>query len=530
MASSTAERMLALFEGFDLAHGTHGEPHQEGEGLKWAIKKTAKTVEGPASAALWVDHIKGKRPLGVAPTMRDNTCVWGSIDIDDYEVNAIELVKRVESMKLPLVPCWSKSGGVHLFLFVKERVPAIDVQRFLMDIRARLGYASAEVFPKQAEVKADRGDKPNWMVMPYFGGDYDGRLHWQVGIKAGGGDQTITEFLDYAEGMRQARDALRTRPAQRASGGVQKSATPGSAVATGTGSAFADGPPCLQHLAANGVQAGHQNNTLVAMGIYYKKAQPGEWEQALERANHDFLDPPGSSDGLSTVIRSLRNKDYRYGCKNEPLKSFCNSAVCRARRFGVGDGESLPVISGVAKLDTEPPVWFVSVDDKRLEVSTDVLQQYARFHVVCMEQLNVCYMACKQSDWLVVLAEAMRDVNLIDAPAEVGRSGVFFEVLEEFLTNRKRGNVKEDILNGRPWEDEDAAKHYFRMRDLDAFVKREGDKFTTRGQMATYIRNLGGDGGFLNIKGRGVNVFWVPSHIFREPLRLDPPEVKGVPV
>jgi hypothetical protein len=266
------------------------------------------------------------------------------------------------------------------------------------------------------------------------------------------------------------------------------------------------------------------------MGVYFKRRHPGDWKEHLERANIEFLDPPGSAEGLSTVIRSLSAKDYNYTCKTEPMKSHCNSAVCRARRFGVGEEGSFPVISGIAKLDTDPPVWFINVEEQRLEVSTDTLQNYPKFHAVCMERLNRCYMSLRQSDWLQALAEAMRDVNLIDSPPEVGRAGVFAEMLEEFLTNRQKGQAKEDILRGRPWEDEEDGKHYFQLKDLAKFMLREGEKTMTRGQITSAIRKLGGDAKFINIKSAGRNVWFVPSRVFSRAAPSEAPAMKDVPV
>jgi hypothetical protein len=519
--------MMELFAGFEGAHGTHGEPQQDADSVKWHIKKTARTISGAGpTVKLWEQHLAGKTPLGVAPIRSDNMCVWGCGDVDDYEVNALELIRQIEKMKLPLVPCRSKSGGLHLFLFLAQPAPATEVQRFLRDVMARLGYANSEVFPKQTEVLLARGDKPNWMVMPYFGGDFGGRLMLQVGLKASGGEQTPEEFLTFAEGMRQPRDALAVRA--RRPTGQRRSA--GAAEAPEPDQPFGDGPPCLQHLAAAGVHAGQQNNTLLMMGIYFKKRWPADWKEHLERANIEFLDPPGSAEGLTSVIRSLSSKDYNYTCKTEPMKSHCNSAMCRARRFGVGEEGAFPVISGIAKLDTDPPIWFISVEEQRLEVSTDTLQNYQKFHAVCMDRLNRCFTSLKQTDWLAVLSEAMRDVHLIESPPEVGRTGVFAEMLEEFLTNRQRGTTKEDILRGRPWEDEEEGRHYFQLKDLAKFLLREGDKTTTRGQMTSAIRKMGGDSKFINIKSTGRNVWWVPSDQFSHTTSGDPPPVRGVPV
>ena len=142
--------MMALFAGNEHAHGTHGEPVQDG--LKWAIKTTARTVREPGTLALWEAHLRGERPLGVIPICEDSNCSWGSIDIDTYDKDVTGIVAEVEATKLPLVACRSKSGGLHLFLFLKQPMPADAVQAALKAMAARLDCADAEIFPKQTRL------------------------------------------------------------------------------------------------------------------------------------------------------------------------------------------------------------------------------------------------------------------------------------------------------------------------------------------------------------------------------------------
>src|SRR5216683_1202358 len=109
---SDAARLMSLFRGNSDYHGTHAEPEFEEDKNKWSIKSTAKTIRDPVSLKHWELHLKGDRPLGIVPIMADATCVWGSIDIDDYDVEALKVVVAVKSHKYPLVVCRSKSGGL----------------------------------------------------------------------------------------------------------------------------------------------------------------------------------------------------------------------------------------------------------------------------------------------------------------------------------------------------------------------------------------------------------------------------------
>ena len=67
--------------------------------------------------------------------------------------------------------CRSKSGGAHVFLFAKEPIKAKLVRDKLIEWAGELGYANCEIFPKQIEIKADRGDTGNFLNLPYHGGD-----------------------------------------------------------------------------------------------------------------------------------------------------------------------------------------------------------------------------------------------------------------------------------------------------------------------------------------------------------------------
>ena len=517
-----AQRFMVLFAGYGGAHGTHGKPYQEKGGLKWEIKRTARTVREPVTLELWEKHLSGERPLGVISIREDNSCLWGSIDIDKYDDDLAGVVEEVEREKLPLVPCRSKSGGLHLFLFLQEPQPAAAVQDTLRNIAASLGMAGSEIFPKQTEVLAERGDLGNWMVMPYFGSTYDGKLHEQVGVKKTGAEMSSTEFLRVAEKSKLTNaqfEKLGEPP--RKKGQKKDEAGP-----------FSDGPPCLQHMSAKGFPEGGRNNALFHVGVYMRRKYPTSWKEKLEKANHDFMKPPLSSEEVMSCQKSLSKKEYEYTCKNEPMCSHCDTMVCRTRKFGVGDEGNFPIISSMSKLDTRPVIWFVDVMGRRLEMSTEQLQNYHLFQRLCMDECDHMFQPMKQGMWHMVVSEAMKNSTLIEASPDIGIMGRFQDHLEDFLTNRQKGKRKEDLFNDRPWEDEEEGRHYFKLNALKKFLTREdfmderGAKITS-GRLSRMIQKLGGDSHFFNVKGRGLRVWYVPSDIVSAAPVFDPPPVPG---
>ena len=326
-----AMRMMELFAGNSRAHGTHGVPTKDG--LKWAINTTAKTIKGPVTLELWRAHLTGDRPLGVVPICEDGACTWGSIDVDRYDVNLLEIVERVERSKFPLLACRSKSGGLHLFLFLAKPHAASLVQNSLHEMAASLGLAGCEIFPEQTRLLGT-GDVGNWIVMPYFGGTFGGKLREQVGLRKTGGEMTIDEFLSVAESLRVAPEAFASLTKRR-----KKTADDGD---KGDDADIADGPPCIQRMVAEKVRehAG-RNNALFHFGVLARKKWPRDWEQRLDQFNRNVMVPPLASAEVVDLTRSLAKKGYGYKCHDQPMCGLCERATCLTRKYGVG-GQSHP--------------------------------------------------------------------------------------------------------------------------------------------------------------------------------------------
>lgn len=532
---------MALFEGNDTHYGTHGAPSRDptGESLKWVIKPTARTLKGATTEVMWKAHVEGKKPLGVVPIRTDDTTIWGSIDYDVYGQDLTELIKKVETAKFPLVPCRSKSGGLHLFCFTTEPIPAKLMQEFLRDIAAALGIAGSEIFPKQATLLSDRGDQGSWMIMPYYGDTFGGKLERQVGLRKNGSEIGLTEFVRVAEKARVSEaqiDEIRVRNVRASPGSKVEKKGRGRKRGSGDDPTvpFGDGPPCLVHMIqAGGIKQGGQNNTLFHMGVYFKKKFPDSWEQELMRANELYCNPPHPEQSVGTIIKSLQKKDYEYKCKDEPMRSHCDSILCRRRKHGVtgGSGAVMPVITSIKKMNSDPPVWFLDVEGAKIECNTEDLQRWDRFQRLLMNVLHNPFGIIPQGEWLLTIQEAMsRMTETIEVGADAGSRGEFHELLETYLTNRQRGLKEEDLLSGRPWEAEEEKRFYFSLSRLHRYLEREGLKGLNKPQIVSRIHDLGGNHSAREIKGKKVNLHWIPSNVVQATPSVSTPTLKERPI
>lgn len=511
---SQAERMMALLEGFSGAHGTYASEDKRANSPKSEIKRTARTVREAVTVSLWQQHLDGTRPLGIIPIRADSTCMWGAIDIDDYTLDHAALVKRLAQLEVPSVVCKTKSGGAHIYVFFREPVPASDVMSKLRELSARLDRGGCEVFPKQEEMLLDRGDLGNWLNMPYFGGDKSPRY----AVLPDGRGITVDQFLAMGEKLRMGRQqflSLLPRP-----------------VAKGSGGEFSQGPPCLEVLTAEGFPEGTRNNGLMALGVLAKKMHPDDWQTYLDRWNNQYMSPPLSHEEVRSVVRGLEKHQYHYRCKDAPIVSRCDSRTCRMRKYGVGGSETATLVESVQILDTEPPLFFVTVAvGGTVECTSAVLLSSREFQRVCLEQLRKVVPLYKNDDWLPQVHRAIEEATMIEAPRDASVAGQFEELLQQFLVDRHTSTVRDDILLGRPWYDETTRRYYFRLSDLQNHLHRYHFDEYSRVQLGARIRQAGGEGKFFVMKGRGVNTWYVPEKLVQRQMEAhEVPPVAETPI
>ena len=504
-------RFATLFAGREDAHGTHREPTLDDNGVKWNIKSTADTLRKRVTVALWKKHLAGEYPLGIIPICEGDICHFGSIDIDDYEVDTLAVVAKIEGASLPLVPCRSKSGGMHLFLFA-DGVPAGEMQTVLKFMATALGFGKSEIFPKQS--KYPEKEFGSWMIMPYFGGTFDGKLRLQHGIKKTGGEMTVSEFLGVAEKARLTKEAFAKLATKKA-----KAAAPDAA--------FGDGPPCLQQLIP---VKEHRNNALFQMAVYYRKKYPDgdKWKSHLIAANQLYISPPLPDIEVDSMTQSSDKKEdgYQYKCKDEPMCGACNKTLCLTRSFGVGGGRRIPEITSMKKVVSDETEWHLTLADGNVKIEgTKNLNHYPTFNTQCIEQINVSYHILKADEWSNILNAALTAMQpVIEIPIRFRKEGTFRDLLEVLLTDRNSGNTREVVLSDRVFDNDEENRYEFQLKDLVKHLKREGMNDVTPVQCRKWLENIGAKEWSTTIKKKPVRLWLVERDAFEKMPVLSTPE------
>ena len=134
---------------------------------KGKVIQNYKKGDGLLTDQHYKEHLRGEYGLVVCPVDQEGKCKFGVIDDDTYDKeHTKEIRKKILQMELPLVPLPSKSGGMHLTLFLEEKKEAKLVQKLLHCFREQLDLPKdTEIFPKQDKI--ENGAVGSCINLPY---------------------------------------------------------------------------------------------------------------------------------------------------------------------------------------------------------------------------------------------------------------------------------------------------------------------------------------------------------------------------
>jgi|13_taG_2_1085334.scaffolds.fasta_scaffold00765_10 hypothetical protein len=491
---SDAKRLLAAFEGSRAAYGTTvvGRVGRNGK-----TESNSRVVHGQLDEEKIQAHIDGELGVGSIPINSENVCKFGALDIDTYDLDLQALNRKVQAMKMPLILCRSKSGGAHLFLFLKDWEPAALIREYLTEMSIALGYSGCEIFPKQDKILAERGDVGNFINMPYYGGDITTRY----AMDKDGEAVDFDKFFKMVNAKRVSAAELN----EMKFGGQRKY--------------FTDGPYCLEVMASQGKIQDNRNITMFAVGVYCRLKWADDWKKHHEEFNRILCEPALEATEIVNIQRSLEKKPtYFYQCDVCPLKDFCDKNVCKTRPFGVGNqAPDMPNVGGLTILMSEPRLYFMDVDGQRMQLTTEQLQNQNLWQRQCMEQLSMMPPNLKAQKWQQMVNELMTKSVKLEVPEEMTIKGQFKELLKIYCTSRIKAMAPEEMDMGKPWTEDGQTR--FTIAGVMQFLKNRGFSEYTRAEVQERLKELNGGqechGHHAIRKPDGkrstLRVWWVPA-------------------
>jgi hypothetical protein len=305
----------------------------------------------------YVQHLEGKRAIGIQPCDEEGKARFGAIDIDDkqHSYKNFPFQKYIDLIikyNLPVIPVKSKSGGLHLCVFFKEKVSALFIRNFFDKILITLGLPSnIEIYPKETELSTKSDGTPDYghfINLPYF------NKTERVALNPNGGTFTFEQFIQVIEVNLQTEESIEEFNKKHI-----------KTLLTGGNDEFSEGPPCLQIMTKNKLVDG-RDRFLYNYMVFAKKAYPDNWEEKVKEAARNYFEYDKNWDDkkVEVKIRSWRKETKGHTCNEDPIKDFCIKSECIKRQFGILSDKKkrYPKVSGLQKYDYPEPEYTFNIE------------------------------------------------------------------------------------------------------------------------------------------------------------------------
>lgn len=460
----------SIFSGNMESYGVHVYENEIKKGKKEEGKNYTKTVR--VTEKVYRDHLEGKKGLGIIPIQKDNTCRFSALDIDIYNIDFKLQLEVIANHNIPLFPFRSKSGGLHLYLFLGENVKVLKVKFFMEQFRVLLGlHQNTEIFPKQTSLI--KGQSGNWINLPYYNAENTKQFLYNTSGKPAHFEEAIAKINANLQTEKGLIEFFKGLP-------------------------LSDGPPCLQHIYLFR-DTNYRNEYLFSLARYYKTKHGDDFEQYIQDANQLLRKPIENKVELQrTVISSHTKKDYSYRCSEEPIVSVCSKSICRTRQYGIGGLEiSQLSYEEFIKFQTDPPYyeWIINGKSLRFFSETEIINQL-QFRVLCFRELHILPIKIKDLNWVQIVNRALVNIIIkkIEEADDISPGALFRDYLAEFLERRARAQNKEQILIDRVYKDVSISSYIFKPKNLVNFLFHQKQfRYFRQTEIQDRLRRLGGE-------------------------------------
>lgn len=417
--------------------------------------------------------------LGIVPVDAQGMCNWMCLDYDEYSKGretGITARGKVDALGLPLVPCYSKSFGVHLFAFFKHPVSVEGARGFMESCRDRMGLPTdIEIFPKQ-DVISDPTMSGSFLNLPYYNGNQ------RCGVNKDGTDMSFEDFLKEVHANELSINDLEIIDEVL------------DEVDDDDISFLDEAPPCVQSLIKSGIQAGGRSNAIIQCAIFAKKRHHQindfDWQSWVLDVNAKYTFPPMTFDEIAYTNRSVERADLGYLCKQQPLVSACDKKLCKKREFGIlcglertTDFTAFQLIQ-IKKIKASPPYYLVTLsgyEDRPIKVTSKELTNPRAMIQSIFETLDLIFPTPKASQLADMVNEcsAQKGDKWTEdvAPEEMDDNYLILAILKDWImeTISPLATMEELESNNPIWRNN---KLFFKGNAFIYHLQTRGERIT----------------------------------------------------
>tara|TARA_R100000008_G_scaffold81699_1_gene65233 strand:+ start:670 stop:2337 length:1668 start_codon:yes stop_codon:yes gene_type:complete len=484
---------IKIFEGYGWAHGIF---KKDKSNLPGKVEGVSIVKREEVTKVMWENHLNGLEPsLGIMPVTEKSECKWGCIDVDKFDLDYEEILKKIRKLSLPLIMIRSKSGCAHLFLFVKKFVPAEEVQFVLKKFAAQLGIADKldRIYPMQT--KFIKGGTGSWLNMPYFNHEEGTRYAYKDNFDAA----SLSEFFEMYE--KYAQDDLKQYLTDEQE--VEEKVVKNKKIKK---PAYL---PCIQNCMKdnNGkIPDGMRNEFGFQAAWFFKKAHEeiSKFEGTI-RTPHSLLSdfntqkisPPLEGKTINKLTDQLANNDYNPKCKVKCIKKYCDLPACKKNIFGITPDfakelyAAEDILGMIYEYGSVPPKYYMYVKvkgikdtlkDVRVEFKGSELKDkkafltklhnFGHFPPKALEMM-------KATDFSDFIDARLSVRTYEEASEEAHHDFDFVSIIRTFLVKATVSIDKKDLLDGACYYDQKKKVVHLRLGRLQQYLQATRQSMST---------------------------------------------------
>ncbi len=348
------DRYIEFFSGYRNAYGVADFNHPDSyiDSVTGKKKPVYRWNFEELTNEIYQQHLEGKLSIGIQPCTESALVKFGVIDIDpkDYEdFNKKNYIDTIQQYRLPLLPVESKSGGLHLFLFMDAFTDSKTVKSFLTNLLSLFGLKQdTEIFPKQTQLTKDSETgqlRPGQFInLPYFGEE-------RKALNVDGTAFTLDQFMKVISANLVTKERLKEITEEIENTSME-----------GVDQEFVDGPPCLAAISkiSNNENFDGKDRFMYNYHVMVKMKYPDNWQQRVKNAPVKYFSGQHANAWddkiLNAKVKSWNRSSKGYTCTQSPLSEHCKKGICVKKKFGVLSGSkgSYPVLTNLKKIDLDP--------------------------------------------------------------------------------------------------------------------------------------------------------------------------------
>lgn len=488
MKKETLNKFIELFDSYKSAYGVVANLKKDSTGK---VQGDYKEIKAELTEKQFLNHLEGKGYGLRLIALKENCKLrYAALDLDKKcHINPLkhtieEIEQKVRRLGIPLIPCKSKSGDVHLYCFASEDVDADLFMEKMTEWASLLGYGGCEKFPKQTK-RVSREDTGLALNLPYFDHEKTDRYAIRKGKRL-----TLEEFVEYAFASQVTEEELFSFEYENLN------------------QDYSDAPPCLQFLTSEKVKDGGRNNGLFSFAVYYAKKYPDNFEEKIEEANHKYLEPFLPGKEVQAIIKSVNKKDFFYKCKESPCVQYCNKTECYKRRYGIGEvsiGSDVLIdnLTQYVSKGSDSARWYAECLGHRIQFTIEELFSQRMVRMKIANRTKKIIAPMNEMKWLKMMEKLMTNAITIDDPEDASREGQFQELLFDwFSKNTPLPEDKSSLARKGIFLNKEKQRIFFRSPELFAYLKNK--KFNYVEHDIWHILREHLDGRRENIRAGGV--------------------------